>query len=682
MTESDMMTASYEAFMPDWSYRTVLRPVLFRLPVAFARDLSLSVVGALGRSRVGVAVIDFLGHMRAAAPLQQTHMGITFPTAVGLGCGLDPEARGTNALSRFGVGFIEIGPITLQPAQTDRPTLRHDVRESIVTPELPDNPGLTKIALQLARTRPRGVPLLVRLTVTPGTPPGQATDECRQMIELLAPYAHAFSLMTVGPHWDEGAIREHFGALGAALRRCKEPRALLACVAPDLGQEAAERLALVAQEAGVDGLLVDGALRASPERREMGLPAREPAMQTVAWLRKRCGSSLTIVASGGVHEPEDALHLIEAGADLVEIDSGLVFTGPGLPKRVNDALLFATTAVGLSKPEGASPPPTEQTWFWTLLMGVGMLFGSTLAAAIAMTRVVLPYDEEFVGLTRSQLMAINARILPFMAHDRVTLAGTMITVGMLYTGLSLGGIRRGLHWARVAVLSSAVVGFGSFFLFLGFGYFDPFHAFVTAILFQFLLLALHCRTGEPHGLPPPGLRNDGSWRLAQWGQLALVAHGTALIAAGLVISFIGATSVFVPEDLEFMRTSALALRTVSSRLVPLVAHDRASFGGMLVVSGMTFLMASLWGFRRGMRWLWWTILLSGLPGYTAAIGIHYAVGYHNPFHLAPAFAGLALFATGMALSYPYLCGADATLDAAWKNHRLIWTRLRESSSAG
>src|SRR5262249_36091911 len=136
----------------------------------------------------------------------------------------------------------------------------------------------------------------------------------------------------------------------------------------------------------------------------------------------------------------------------------------------------------------------EMTWFWTALLGVSMLAGGLLALVIAATRVVLPYDEAFAGMTREQFHAVNERLLAFMAHDRVSLAGTMISVGVLCLGMSLYGVRRGYYWARMAVLSSAFSGFGSFFLFLGFGYFDPFHAFVTAVLFQFLLLALHSRS--------------------------------------------------------------------------------------------------------------------------------------------------------------------------------------------
>jgi hypothetical protein len=314
-------------------------------------------------------------------------------------------------------------------------------------------------------------------------------------------------------------------------------------------------------------------------------------------------------------------------------------------------------------------------------MGTGMLIGSMIALAIAASRVVLPYDEHFVGLSRAELAAANPHLLAFMSHDRVTLAGTMISIGVLYVGLSFYGIRKGEHWAHLAVLASALTGFASFFLFLGFGYFDPFHAFVTGLLFQLFVLGVHCPLGERRSGTLPGLRNDRRWLLSQWGQLGLIAHATALVVAGVVISTVGITHVFVPEDLAFMQTTREALAAIGPHLIPLVAHDRASFGGMLVVSGMTFLMAGLWGFRRGEAWLWWTMFVAGIPAYLCAIGVHYAVGYHNWFHLAPAFAGLALFLGAMALSYPYLCGADPGLATAWAARRERGAPAPSSSSA-
>src|SRR6185369_2549149 len=98
-------------------------------------------------------------------------------------------------------------------------------------------------------------------------------------------------------------------------------------------------------------------------------------------------------------------------------------------------------------------------------------------------------------LARHEFATINPRLLAFMAHDRVTLAGTMIAIGVLYLGLSLFGVRRGLHWAQKAIFISAFTGFASFFLFLGFGYLDTLHAFVTVALLQLLLLGVHARLG-------------------------------------------------------------------------------------------------------------------------------------------------------------------------------------------
>ena len=69
----------------------------------------------------------------------------------------------------------------------------------------------------------------------------------------------------------------------------------------------------------------------------MGRRLRVDALETVRAIRDACGPSVPILASAGIHEPQDALDAIAAGADLVAIDSGLVFGGPGLPKRVNEA---------------------------------------------------------------------------------------------------------------------------------------------------------------------------------------------------------------------------------------------------------------------------------------------------------------------------------------------------------
>ena len=92
--------------MPDWFYRTVSRPLLFRLPAKAARDFALGFMGTLARLPGGPAVIDLLGHMRPDPRLAQNFLGITFPTPVGLGPALDVDGVALQAFARFGLGQL------------------------------------------------------------------------------------------------------------------------------------------------------------------------------------------------------------------------------------------------------------------------------------------------------------------------------------------------------------------------------------------------------------------------------------------------------------------------------------------------------------------------------------------------------------------------------------------------
>jgi dihydroorotate dehydrogenase len=642
--------------VPDWFYRTVSQPVFFRMPAARARGFALGFLGRLARLPMGPGVIDFLGHMRADSRLRRSLLGVDFPSALGLGPWLDAGAVALPALARFGFGFLEVGPVTVEGPSTGSPFELLPDRQALRFPAPPAGLGLAAAAPRVAEASRLGLPLIVRVGAAPGVGPERSARDGARIVRDLAPHAHVFSLATLraalAEDWSAAAWEAHLRAVLDAAREASPPRPVLLCVPADVAVEEAGPRVEAAGEAGAAGLLVDGSVDDGSGGRLIGSPARGPALEQTRCWRRRFGDDLPLIASGGIHEPEDALALRAAGADLVQVDSGVVFTGPGLPKRINDAFLFAATRDTPPEPPERAP---QRTWFWTALLGAGMLFGSVLALGIALTRVVLPYDEAFVGMSREEMAALNPRLLAFMAHDRVSLAGTMIAIGVMYLGLSLSGIRRGLHWAQKSVFLSAFTGFASFFLFLGFGYLDPFHAFVTAVLMQMLFLGVHSRLGTWVPAVPPLLRDGAAWRRSLWGQLLLVIHGAGLLGAGATISVIGATEVFVSQDLEFLRTTGETLLAAHPRLVPLVAHDRATLGGMLLASGWVFLTPVLWGFRNGSAWLWWSLLVAGVSAYAAALGIHLTVGYTSLVHLLPVFGGLGILLLGLGLSYTYLC---------------------------
>jgi hypothetical protein len=527
--------------VPDWSYRTILRPLMLTIGAERSRRLAVATLRTLSRSPLGLKAIDFLGHMRRDdSPLI-------------LGAMIDPKGEALPALARFGAGMIEVGPVGETANDVD-PEWRVDLQCRTIEAKNPIVVSVDDVQRNLERAQ--GINVAVRLAE-------QDDAAAQRIVDRLEPYAAMF--------------------VTTANIRTNKP------VVADLVR--------------------------------------------------------------GVTEPEEIGNL-----QLVAIDAGLVLSGPGLLKRCNDAL--AST----SRPATALEPLTldaaRRSWFWAFLMGVAMFLGGVMAVIIASTRVVLPYDESLCGLTRDQMASLNPRLLPFMAHDRVSLAGAMLSIGIFYAALGWSGVRRGQHWAQVTVVVSAMVGFFSFFSFLGFGYFDPFHAFVTAILTQFTLL---CMVLAPSPAQPPVAewRESAAWRRGQWGQLLFIFLGIGLTGAGIVMTIIGCTRVFVQTDLEFMRTTAAQLALSYDRLIPLVAHDRASLGGMLIANGIAVWLSAQWGFRAGARWLWLALAWGGNIAFFCATVVHFVVGYASLFHLTPALGGWLLWNVALLLTREWLGSAAA-----------------------
>ncbi len=142
--------------------------------------------------------------------------------------------------------------------------------------------------------------------------------------------------------------------------------------------------------------------------------------------------------------------------------------------------------------------------------------------------------------------------------------------------------------------------------------------------------------------------------LAQWGQLMFVILGFALAIGGLTISFVGITHIFVPTDLAYMNTTHATLEHVNDKLLPLIAHDRAGFGGALFSNALAILAIALWGLNQGECWLWWTLLGGGLPGFVAVFSVHLMIGYSSFWHLLPAYFAFVIYVMGLILLYPYL----------------------------
>ncbi|MCZ8519953.1 MULTISPECIES: dihydroorotate dehydrogenase [Paenibacillus] len=641
--------------MPDWSYQSLFRPLLFRLPSLAARDITLGAMGLLSRIPGGTFVIKTLGYMESHPILESRLFGITLKYPVGLSGSLDVYGTAQKALAQFGFGFIEIGPVTLREVEASLPVGRNAEEETLRYPEPAVNGGLDSLLRQMSRGAGHSLPHFFRLCPMPGASPAEAKGQLLEMAAKLAPYAAGFYIDVLTPETrDTWTLEEAAGVLRAVRAAGRMPpeeggRPMLFYLPLDFTAGGFAALLPILREQAWDGLVVGEAIYSADGSAHIGREGLEPALGQLRRIRSGLGPELPLIAAGGIHQPQDALDAVEAGADCVQLHSGLVFSGPGLPKRINEALIYEKVR------EAAPPvPPTFWShWRWMCLLGLGMILGGVIAWLIAATTVVLPYDIGYLGMDPLLLSLANSGILPFMSHDRVTLAGTMISIGIVYFQLAYHGLRLGQHWTRTALLTSGLVGFSSFFLYLGYGYFDPLHALAAAVLLPMFVLAMRA----PADLPSPepaNLHNSKAWRRAQAGQLLFVMLGFALAAGGGVIAGIGITRVFVPTDLEYLCATPEMLAAINDRLIPLIAHDRAGFGGALFSDALAVLILSLWGIGQGRRWVWWTLALGGLPAFLAGFSVHYTIGYTNFVHLLPAYVAFALYAGGLVLLYPYM----------------------------
>ncbi|MEV4021130.1 hypothetical protein AB0J35_62735 [Nonomuraea angiospora] len=332
----------------------------------------------------------------------------------------------------------------------------------------------------------------------------------------------------------------------------------------------------------------------------------------------------------------------------------LIAAGPGWFGRVMEAA--TPTAPAPSLWAAGRDPRRWPAWWWGLVTGAVIAVAGLVAAAVALGPVLLWYDRAFLDMDQEALRAVNHHLVHFLRHDRITLAGTMVAVGVLYIGLTAGGMRRGWPWAREAYLVSGAIGFAAVPYLFTHGYVEPLHTALAAVLLPMFLAAAR----RPRERPRWTSRPDGPGRErrpALTGQLLMVITGIGLFAGGVAVSAVGLGGVFVPSDLDYLGTGPDTLRAAGTRLLPFIAHDRAGFGGALLAAAAAITLLSAWGWRRGESWVWWTLTLAAVAGFAPAVLTHLAIGYVDLWHLAPVLFGMALTATALTLSRPYLCSA-------------------------
>jgi dihydroorotate dehydrogenase len=329
------------------AYRLV-RPILFTVEAERIHHLSIVGLRVAGGNWLGRWLLGVAGGARHREPPNEL-LGLSFRSRVGIGAGFDKDARALLGWAALGAGFAEVGTVTPLPQPgRERPRLfRLPQDEALINRMGFNNAGAATLArnVMLARAQlPAGFVVGVNIGRGADTPPEAAEDDYLEAFRLVAPVADYVAINVSSPNTprlrdlqDPDRLGDLLRALREAGERLQARCPLLVKLAPDLELDAFDALvARLAAEA--DGFILGNTtvLREglhSPLAVESGglsgRPLRDGMLATVARARAAAPSAV-IVASGGIDSPEDVAAAYRAGADLVQLWTGLVYHGPGL----------------------------------------------------------------------------------------------------------------------------------------------------------------------------------------------------------------------------------------------------------------------------------------------------------------------------------------------------------------
>lgn len=339
------------------------RPFLFGFDPEHAHEITLDGLARTQNTPLACAY----SAPRVNDPIELA--GLTFPNRVGLAAGLDKNARCIDAFAAMGFGFVEVGTVTPkgQPGNPKPRMFRLPQRDALINRLGFNNDGLDAFLanVQKARFRKGGgnkAPMLLGLNIgkNAATPIERAVDDYLACLDGVYPHADYVTINISSPNTANLRSLQSDEALDALLGAVAERREALAArhdkraplfvkIAPDLDEAQVTVIAATLKRHGMDGVIATNttlardAVKGLPHAEEAGglsgAPVRESSNRVISQLRAALGAGFPIIGVGGILSAADARAKIAAGADVVQIYTGLIYRGPGLVREAAQALL-------------------------------------------------------------------------------------------------------------------------------------------------------------------------------------------------------------------------------------------------------------------------------------------------------------------------------------------------------
>ena len=282
--------------------------------------------------------------------LRQTLFGRDFPNPVGLAAGFDKDAVAVRAMPALGFGFVEVGTVTPLPQPGNpRPRLfRHPAERSLQNALGFNNGGMAALRRHLEKVYPFSLPLGVNVGKNKATPPERSLDDYETLLRGLHDLCDYLVVNLSSPNTPglRDLQNEEFVRSILSLAKGITAKPVLVKIAPDLEPAQAVALSETAVEAGAAGIIatnttIDYSL--VPGAKDFGGLSgqclREKSFGIFEAVAKALFGKAVLISVGGIDSGAEAYRRLRAGASLVQVYTGLIYEGPGLPRRINEELL-------------------------------------------------------------------------------------------------------------------------------------------------------------------------------------------------------------------------------------------------------------------------------------------------------------------------------------------------------
>lgn len=334
---------------------SLLRPLLFLCSPERAHAITFGLLEATYRIP-GVLVL--FGAKKPDRATEVEVMGLRFPSPVGLAAGMDKDAKHVEAMAAIGFGSVEIGTLTPVPQPgNDLPRLFRLKADRALINRMGFNNGGVHAAVERLRKRKPGIIVGGNIGKNKVTPNEAAINDYISAFEALHAVVDYFVVNVSSPNTPGLRALQEKGPLLAILNELRRRddakdlhRPILLKIAPDLTNEQLDDIVSVVKESRIAGVIATNttisreglktpksAVEAIGAGGVSGAPLKQRSSHVVRYLRQRLPRPIVIIGVGGIDSAKAALEKLEAGADLVQLYTGLVYEGPALITRINQA---------------------------------------------------------------------------------------------------------------------------------------------------------------------------------------------------------------------------------------------------------------------------------------------------------------------------------------------------------